>query len=73
MDSDQLYKIGFFISTILFILSEYIGYSRCDSKGVLEFCVNGYCVSIIKSTHKINTPHEYEALASSEIVESEGI
>lgn len=64
MDAESLYQIGFFVSTVMFILSEYIGYSSCDSKGVLEFCVRGYCITISKSNHEINTPHEYEALTA---------
>lgn len=65
MNTELTYQIGFFISTLLFVLSEYIGYSSCDSKGILEFCVKGYCITISKSTHDINTPHASEALISS--------
>jgi len=69
MDTEAVYQIGFFVSTILFILSEYIGYSSCDSKGILEFCVRGYCITIAKSKHEINKPHEYEALAAEDDVD----
>jgi len=57
--SENLYLISTIFTSVMWLLSEIIGSSKCKANGVFEFVINGFCIEIkYDSSNNIEPPDE---------------